>query len=160
MFSPSPSAQRAAKVPGPTLLFVYKKMRNLSLTDTCSLSCSTIALISRQFREMTRARIEGLIASFPKLTSSGQQHTTIETDHVRYVYQPLEELFIVLITNKQSNILQGTSTGTLMLQTQTGHSSRRMPLYIWSSGRHGNNTFKRMVERTQLGECNEQNGEP
>ena len=56
---------------------------------------------------MTRARIEGLIASFPKLTSSGQQHTTIETDHVRYVYQPLEELFIVLITNKQSNILQG-----------------------------------------------------
>lgn len=57
---------------------------------------------------MTRARIEGLIASFPKLTSSGQQHTTIETDHVRYVYQPLEELFIVLITNKQSNILQGS----------------------------------------------------
>ncbi|KAG0049816.1 Coatomer subunit delta [Gryganskiella cystojenkinii] len=68
------------------------------------------ALISRQFREMTRARIEGLIASFPKLTSSGQQHTTIETDHVRYVYQPLEELFIVLITNKQSNILQDIDT--------------------------------------------------
>ncbi|KAG0041181.1 Coatomer subunit delta, partial [Gryganskiella cystojenkinii] len=64
------------------------------------------ALISRQYREMTRARIEGLIASFPKLTSSGQQHTTIETDHVRYVYQPLDDLFIVLITNKQSNILQ------------------------------------------------------
>ena len=59
---------------------------------------------------MTRARIEGLIASFPKLTSAGQQHTTIETDHVRYVYQPLEELFIVLITNKQSNILQGNET--------------------------------------------------
>ncbi|KAF9161251.1 Coatomer subunit delta [Actinomortierella ambigua] len=68
------------------------------------------ALISRQFREMTRTRIEGLIASFPKLTSSGQQHTTIETEHVRYVYQPLEELFIVLITNKQSNILQDIDT--------------------------------------------------
>ncbi|ORZ11643.1 hypothetical protein BCR41DRAFT_356696 [Lobosporangium transversale] len=61
------------------------------------------ALISRQFREMTRARIEGLIASFPKLTSSGQQHTTIETEHVRYVYQPLEDLF-------QSNILQDIDT--------------------------------------------------
>ncbi|KAF9116124.1 hypothetical protein BGX27_004707 [Mortierella sp. AM989] len=59
---------------------------------------------------MTRARIEGLIASFPKLTSSGQQHTTIETDNVRYVYQPLEELFVVLITNKQSNILQDIDT--------------------------------------------------
>ncbi|KAG0235400.1 Coatomer subunit delta [Actinomortierella wolfii] len=68
------------------------------------------ALISRQFREMTRTRIEGLIASFPKLTSSGQQHTTIETEHVRYVYQPLEGLFIVLITNKQSNILQDIDT--------------------------------------------------
>ncbi|KAG0248093.1 Coatomer subunit delta [Mortierella polycephala] len=59
---------------------------------------------------MTRSRIEGLIASFPKLTSSGQQHTTIETEHVRYVYQPLEELFVVLITNKQSNILQDIET--------------------------------------------------
>ncbi|KAG0312403.1 hypothetical protein BGZ99_009534, partial [Dissophora globulifera] len=68
------------------------------------------ALISRQFREMTRARIEGLIASFPKLTSSGQQHTTIETEHVRYVYQPLEDLFVILITNKQSNILQDIDT--------------------------------------------------
>ncbi|KAF9365880.1 Coatomer subunit delta [Mortierella sp. NVP85] len=59
---------------------------------------------------MTRTRIEGLIASFPKLTSSGQQHTTIETEHVRYVYQPLEDLFVVLITNKQSNILQDIDT--------------------------------------------------
>ncbi|KAI7858772.1 hypothetical protein BDC45DRAFT_497602 [Circinella umbellata] len=64
------------------------------------------AVISRQFREMQRSRIEGLLASFPKLTSTGQQHTTVETEHVRYVYQPLEELFIVLITNRQSNILQ------------------------------------------------------
>ncbi|KAI1319012.1 Coatomer subunit delta [Mortierella claussenii] len=59
---------------------------------------------------MTKARIEGLIASFPKSTSSGQQHTTIETEHVRYVYQPLEDLFVVLITNKQSNILQDIDT--------------------------------------------------
>ncbi|KAI9246502.1 hypothetical protein BDA99DRAFT_527051 [Phascolomyces articulosus] len=64
------------------------------------------AVISRQFREMQRSRIEGLLASFPKLTSTGQQHTTVETEHVRYVYQPLEELFMVLITNRQSNILQ------------------------------------------------------
>jgi hypothetical protein len=59
------------------------------------------AVISRQFREMQRSRIEGLLASFPKLTSAGQQHTTIETEHVRYVYQPLDELFMVLITNRQ-----------------------------------------------------------
>lgn len=61
----------------------------------------TIAVISRQFHEMQRSRIEGLLASFPKLTSTGQQHTTVETEHVRFVYQPLDELFMVLITNRQ-----------------------------------------------------------
>ncbi|KAI8614843.1 Mu homology domain-containing protein [Chytriomyces sp. MP71] len=41
-----------------------------------------------------------------QLIGSSDQHTFVETDAVRYVYQPLEELFLVLITNKQSNILQ------------------------------------------------------
>lgn len=50
---------------------------------------------------MQRSRIEGLLASFPKLTSAGQQHTTVETEHVRFVYQPLDDLFMVLITNRQ-----------------------------------------------------------
>jgi len=53
---------------------------------------------------MQRSRIEGLLASFPKLTSTGQQHTTVETEHVRFVYQPLDELFMVLITNRQVSI--------------------------------------------------------
>lgn len=59
---------------------------------------------------MPRSRIEGLLASFPKLTSAGQQHTTVETEAVRYVYQPLEDLYMILITNKQSNILQDIDT--------------------------------------------------
>ncbi|KAI5115635.1 hypothetical protein M0805_002882, partial [Coniferiporia weirii] len=67
-------------------------------------------VISRQFREMTRARIESLLASFPKLIPAGSQHTSIETPEVRYVYQPLEDLYILLITNKASNILQDIDT--------------------------------------------------
>jgi hypothetical protein len=55
---------------------------------------------------MPRSRIEGLLASFPKLIPAGSQHTTIETADVRFVYQPMEDLYVILITNKQSNILQ------------------------------------------------------
>ena len=68
------------------------------------------AVISRQFREMTKARIESLLASFPKLIPTGTQHTSVETADVRYVYQPLEDLYILLITNKASNILQDIQT--------------------------------------------------
>lgn len=67
-------------------------------------------LVSRQFVEMTRARIEGLLAAFPKLMNSGKQHTFVETESVRYVYQALEQLFVVLITTKASNILEDLET--------------------------------------------------
>lgn len=75
------------------------------------------AVISRQFREMPRSRVEALLASFPKLISTGSQHTTIETDTVRYVYQPLEDLYMILITNKSSNILQDIDTLHLFART-------------------------------------------
>jgi coatomer subunit delta len=39
---------------------------------------------------MSRIRIEGLLAAFPKLVGAGKQHTYVETDSVRYVYQPME----------------------------------------------------------------------
>jgi len=65
---------------------------------------------------MQRSRIEGLLASFPKLADSGTQHTIVEQDNVRYVYQPLDELYMVLITNLQSNILQDINTLHLFAQ--------------------------------------------
>lgn len=74
------------------------------------------AVLSRQFREVARSRIEGLLASFPKLADSGTQHTTVEQDNVRYVYQPLDELYMVLITNRQSNILQDIDSLHLFAQ--------------------------------------------
>lgn len=67
-------------------------------------------LLSRQFVDMTRIRIEGLLAAFPKLVGSGKQHTYVETENVRYVYQPMESLYLLLVTNKQSNILEDLDT--------------------------------------------------
>lgn len=74
------------------------------------------AVVSRQFREMQRSRIEALLAAFPKLADSGTQHTVCEQDNVRYVYQPLDELYMVLITNLQSNILQDINSLHLFAQ--------------------------------------------
>ena len=52
------------------------------------------------------------------MSSSGtQQHTYVETDACRYIYQPLEDLYLVLITNKQSNILQDIDTLHLFART-------------------------------------------
>jgi hypothetical protein len=73
-------------------------------------------VLSRQFREMQRSRIEALLASFPKLADSGTQHTIAEQDNVRYVYQPLDELYMVLVTNLQSNILQDINSLHLFAQ--------------------------------------------
>lgn len=68
---------------------------------------------------MQRSRVEALLASFPKLADSGTQHTTVEQDNVRYVYQPLDELYMVLITNRQSNILQDIDSLHLFAQVVT-----------------------------------------
>lgn len=64
---------------------------------------------------MNRLRVEGLLAAFPKLVGhSSSQHTYVETDSVRYIYQPLEnQMYLLLITTKASNIVE--DLGTLRL---------------------------------------------
>ncbi|CAE8743665.1 unnamed protein product [Polarella glacialis] len=71
-------------------------------------------LVARQFVEMTRLRIEGLLSAFQKLVDSGRDHTFIETETVRYLYQPMESLHLLVITNKSSNILEDLETLRLL----------------------------------------------
>jgi hypothetical protein len=71
--------------------------------------------MSRQFVDMTRIRIEGLLAAFPKLIGSDtKQHTYIETESVRYIYQPIDNLFLLLVTNRASNIVEDLETLRLL----------------------------------------------
>jgi len=67
-------------------------------------------LVARQFVEMTRLRVEGLLGAFHKLVDVGRDHTFIETETVRYVYQPMEALRLLLVTSKSSNILEDLET--------------------------------------------------
>ena len=72
-------------------------------------------LIARQFVEMTRIRIEGLLAAFPKLLGSdAKQHTYVETESVRYLYQPMDNLYLLLVTNRASNIVEDLETLRLL----------------------------------------------
>ncbi|KAL1731865.1 hypothetical protein EV714DRAFT_248387 [Schizophyllum commune] len=70
-------------------------------------------LLSRQFLPLPKTRIEALLTAFPKLVpppNSSSQHTSVETSDVRYVYQPIDDLVLLLVTNKASNILQDIDT--------------------------------------------------
>ncbi|MBA0642296.1 hypothetical protein Goklo_026716 [Gossypium klotzschianum] len=78
---------------------------------------------------MTRIRIEGLLAAFPKLVGTGKQHTYVETENVRYVYQPIEALYLLLVTSKQSNILEDLETLRLL--------SKLVPEYCYSLDEEG-----------------------
>lgn len=67
-------------------------------------------LLARNFIPVSKNRMEGYLQSFPKLVGSDSQHTFIETENIRYVYQPMETLYVILLTNKQSNIMEDLDT--------------------------------------------------
>ena len=46
--------------------------------------------------------------------SNESEHTFVETENVRYLYQPLESLYMLIITNKSSNIVEDLDTLHLM----------------------------------------------
>ncbi|CAG8233220.1 unnamed protein product [Penicillium salamii] len=138
MHGPTAEVNRVAPYPLSTINFTPRLSLSLSsLSSLLSLPqvCASLvkmvvlaasictrggkAVLSRQFREISRSRIEALLASFPKLADSGTQHTTVEQDNVRFVYQPLDELYIILITNRQSNILQDIDSLHLFAQVTT-----------------------------------------
>eukprot|EP00672_Neobodo_designis_P018198 CAMPEP_0174828226 /NCGR_PEP_ID=MMETSP1114-20130205/1203_1 /TAXON_ID=312471 /ORGANISM="Neobodo designis, Strain CCAP 1951/1" /LENGTH=507 /DNA_ID=CAMNT_0016061937 /DNA_START=201 /DNA_END=1724 /DNA_ORIENTATION=- len=73
-------------------------------------------LVARCFMDVTRIRIEGLLSAFPKLLGSGtgKQTTFIDSGSVRYLYQPVEGMYLVTVTTKASNIMEDLATLRLL----------------------------------------------
>ena len=98
----------------PTVFSLFRSLLSV-LCDQVAISAAVLSksgrvLLARQFVPISRQRIEGYLASFPKLVPVDNQHTIIDTEHIRYIYQPLEALYLLLITNKHSNIMEDIDT--------------------------------------------------
>ena len=72
-------------------------------------------LVARQFSHLSRSQVEGRLNAFPKLITSKSQ-SYIETESIRYVFQDLNGLYFVLITTKDSNILEDLDLLSMLLQ--------------------------------------------
>lgn len=88
---------------------------------------SNAVLLSRQYVEISRGRIEGLITAFNRLivdilkSDTERQDTTIETESVRYLYQILDNITVVVITSKGSNVLEDLSTLSVCAKVVSAH---------------------------------------
>ncbi|EAS04835.1 adaptor complexes medium subunit family protein (macronuclear) [Tetrahymena thermophila SB210] len=71
-------------------------------------------LIARQYQNITKHQLEENMRNFPKLITPDQQHTFVETEYVRYVYLPLDNMYLVLLTKKNSNIIEDQETIRLL----------------------------------------------
>eukprot|EP01022_Parablepharisma_sp_SALTPOND_P007200 TRINITY_DN1292_c0_g1_i1.p16 TRINITY_DN1292_c0_g1~~TRINITY_DN1292_c0_g1_i1.p16 ORF type:complete len:205 (-),score=36.21 TRINITY_DN1292_c0_g1_i1:7175-7789(-) len=74
--------------------------------SACICTKSGKILLARQFVPISKIKIEEHISSLPKHLASGHQHTQIEVDNLRYLYIPIQELMLVLISNKASNVIE------------------------------------------------------
>ncbi|CAG9320918.1 unnamed protein product [Blepharisma stoltei] len=71
-------------------------------------------LLARQFLEISKGHIEGLLNSFVRMIDPNVQHTFIENESARFVYLPFEDLYLVLTTSKDSNIVEDLETLRLL----------------------------------------------
>jgi hypothetical protein len=71
-------------------------------------------LLARQFTHENRNHIEGHLGAFPKLVAfSG--HAYIDTEGVRFVYQEINDLYLVLVVSKDSNLIENLTALSLLV---------------------------------------------
>mgnify|MGYP001179410282 CR=1 FL=1 len=83
-------------------------------------------IVSRQFRDVEKNRCIELLNYFQsEFTTNKSQGNFIEAEdeHVRYLYKPIDDFYMVLITNLQSNIIQDIKTLNTFAETVNALSS-------------------------------------
>lgn len=67
-------------------------------------------ILARQFEGMTRSTVEDIYLSFPKLIRANQQHTYVQSDKYTFLFIPMENLYLVTVSSKNSNIIEDQET--------------------------------------------------
>lgn len=67
-------------------------------------------ILSRQFEGMTRSTVEDIYLSFPKLIKANQQHTYVQSDKYTFLFIPMESIYLVTVSSKNSNIIEDQET--------------------------------------------------
>jgi hypothetical protein len=62
--------------------------------------------LARDQTEISRTLVEDCMASLPQLIRPGQEHTFVEHNNLRLNYLPLNDIYIVTICDRLSNILE------------------------------------------------------
>lgn len=65
-------------------------------------------IFARQFVQMTRRELEEHVVQFSRNIDSCQEITHFESEKVRYLFIPIDSFFLILITSKNSNIIEDT----------------------------------------------------
>ena len=74
-------------------------------------------LLARQFTQLSKMQLEEWAKNMPKLIRKDQQHTFIEDTLIRYVYQSLDEMYLVLVVDKSSNMIEDMEIIKLLHKT-------------------------------------------
>lgn len=63
-------------------------------------------LLSRNFADISRTLVEDCVKSLPRLIKEEQQHTYVDHNNLRLNYLPMDKLYLISISDKNSNILE------------------------------------------------------
>ena len=96
-----------------SIVFPVKKLDRGMIHTVAVLSRAGRLLIARQYTHENRSQIEGHLGAFPKLIATSG-HAYIDAESVRFVYQEIGELYIVLVVSKDSNIVEDLAAVSLL----------------------------------------------